>query len=129
MAVELVKLIPSVLWFLLAVVVLILFYRPIRHDLLPNLASLRAGALELSFVRHSLDAALELAEKSPQWKVKVPTQDKERVLRRAKQRAQIFADSRFLWVDDHPENNLNERKMFSQLKVEIDAVKNTEEAL
>jgi CheY-like chemotaxis protein len=32
-------------------------------------------------------------------------------------------------VDDHPENNQNERQMFRQLKVEVDSATSTEEAL
>ncbi len=36
-AIELVKLIPSVLWFCLAAALVVLFYRPILNELLPNL--------------------------------------------------------------------------------------------
>lgn len=126
---ELVKLIPSILWFLLVVILILLFYRPIRDDLLPNLTNLKAAGVELSFVRDSLNAALELAEKSPQWKVEVPSKDKEQAIKRAKKHLHIFRDAQFLWVDDYPENNLNEREMFRKLKVEIDIAKSTEEAI
>lgn len=129
MTIELVKLIPSILWFFLVVVLLKLFYRPIRDDLLPNLTSLKAGGVELSFVKDSIDAALKLAEKSPQWKVEVSSEDKERALRRAKKHLRVFRDARFLWVDDNPENNINELVMFGQLKVSTQTAKSTEEAL
>lgn len=129
MGTELVRLIPSILWFFLVVVLLILFYRPIRDDLLPNLTSLKAGGVELSFVKESINAALKLAEKSPQWRVKVSSEDKERALRRAKKHLQVFRDARFLWVDDYPENNLNELVMFGQLKVGTQTAQSTEEAL
>jgi len=128
-ATELVKLIPSILWFLLVVILVLLFYRPIRDDLLPNLTSLKAGGVELSFIKDSIDAALELAQKSPQWKVVVSSKDKEQALKRARKHLQVFRDAQFLWVDDHPENNLNERRMFRQLKAEIDTARSTEEAL
>jgi hypothetical protein len=108
MEAELIKIIPSLLWFLFVVTILGLFYRPIRDELLPNLIGFKAGGVELSFVRESIDAAIELAEKSPQWEVNIASEDKERVLRRAKQHLAIFRDARILWVDDHPENNLNE---------------------
>ena len=73
--IELVKIIPTILWFLLVVAVLVLFYRPIRDELLPNLSGLKAMGVELSFVKDSIDAARELAEKSPQWKVDItPTE-------------------------------------------------------
>jgi CheY-like chemotaxis protein len=129
MLTELVKLIPSILWFFLIVILLVLFYRPIRDVLLPNLSAFKAMGVELSFVKDSIDAALELAEKSPQWKVEVSSTDKTRALKRAKRHLKIFRDAQFLWVDDHPENNLNERRMFRQLKAEIDTAKSTEEAL
>jgi hypothetical protein len=59
MATEFVKLIPSILWFFFVVVLFILFYRPIKDDLLPNLTSLKAAGLKLSFVKESLNAALK----------------------------------------------------------------------
>ena len=115
--------------FFLVVVLLVLFYRPIRNELLPNLTGFKAMGVEFSFVKESIDAALELAEKSPEWKVEVSSEDKERALRRAKKHLQVFRDAQLLWVDDHPENNLNERRMFRQLKTEVDTAKSTEEAL
>jgi hypothetical protein len=129
METELVKLIPSILWFLLVVVLLILFYRPIRDELLPKLGAFKAMGVELSFVKDSIDAALELAEKSPQWKVEVPTTDKEHALKRARKHLHIFRDAQFLWVDDHPENNFNEIVMFRQLKVGTQTAESTEKAL
>ena len=126
---ELVRLIPSILWFFLVVTLLVLFYKPIREDLLPNLRAFKAMGVEFSFVKDSIDAALELAEKSPQWKVEVSLKDKDQALRRAKKHLPVFHDAQLLWVDDRPENNLNERRMFRQLKAEIDTAKSTEEAL
>jgi CheY-like chemotaxis protein len=129
MTIELVKLIPSILWFFLVVVLLVLFYRPVRDDLLPNITVMKAVGVELSFVKESINAALKLAEKSPQWKVEVSSADKEQVLRRAKKHLKVFHDARFLWVDDNPENNINELVMFSQLRVSTQTVKSTKEAL
>ncbi len=129
MEVELIKLIPSLLWFLFIATVFGLFYRPVRDELLPNLTGFKAGGVELSFVKESIDAAVELAEKSPQWTVVVSAADKERALRRAKKHLATFRDAQILWVDDHPENNLNERRMFRQLKAKVDVAESTDEAL
>jgi Response regulator containing CheY-like receiver, AAA-type ATPase, and DNA-binding domains len=85
--------------------------------------------LELSFVKESMNAAIELAEKSPEWKVEVSPKDKERVLNRIKQNLEVFRDAYILWVDDNPKNNRNERRMFRQLKANVDIARNTEEAL
>ena len=136
---EFVKLVTSILWFGFAVSALCLFYKTIRDKLLPNLTSFSAMGVELSFVKESMDnavkagmehdASLELAEKSSQWKIAVSQGDKERALNRVKQHLKILRDAQILWVDDHPENNLNERRMFRQLKTEIDIARNTKEAL
>jgi len=129
MGTELIKIIPGVLWLLFAVAVFWAFYRPLCDELLPHLTTLKAGGVELSFVRESIDAAIELAEKSPQWKVSVSLEDRERVLRRARKHLATFRNAQILWVDDHPENNLNERRMFRQLWIDVDTAKSTEEAL
>jgi len=150
--IELIKLIPSLLWILLIVVILILFYRPVRYVLFPRLSGIKAMGVEFSFLKDSMDAALakarehddtmekqivgpkkrgklELAEKSPQWKVVVPPEDKQLVINRSLQHKEILSGAQILWVDDHPENNLNERRMFEQLNVELDIAKSTEEAI
>ena len=150
--IELIKLIPSLLWILLVVVILILFYRPIRDVLFPRLSGIKAMGMEFSFLKDSMDAAiakarehddtmtkqvrgvqkrgkLELAEKSPQWKVVVPPEEKQFVINRVLQHKDILSGAQILWVDDHPENNLNERKMFKQLYVEVDTAKSTDEAI
>lgn len=127
--IELLKVMPPLLWFVLTLVVVILFYRPFRDQLLPNLACFKAMGVEFSFVRDSIDAAIELAEKSPEWKVDVPQKDRDRVLKRAKGHLKVLNGARILWVDDHPENNVNERRMFRQLKVEVDIAQGTDEAL
>lgn len=129
MGVAIIEIIPSILWFLLVLAGVIVFYRPIRDELLPNLRGFKAHGIEFSFVREFIDSAIELAEKSPQWKVKVSSSDKEKVLKRVKRNLRIFRDAEILWVDDHPVNNLNERRMFRKLKSQIDLADSTEEAL
>jgi CheY-like chemotaxis protein len=126
---ELIKAIPSILWFLLVLAALLIFYKPIRNDLIPHLTGLSALGVELSFVKDSINAAIEMAEKSPQWKVEISPEDKERALRRAHQHLNLLGEAQILWVDDHPENNVNERRMLRQLKAGLDTAKTTEEAL
>jgi CheY-like chemotaxis protein len=127
--IELIKVIPSLLWAGFAVFVVVLFYRPLRENVLPHLTGVKAMGVELSFVMSAMDAAIELAEKSPHWHVEVPPHDKEQVLRRVRRHLDLFPQTQWLWIDDHPENNLNERHMFRQLKASIDLAQNTEEAL
>jgi CheY-like chemotaxis protein len=129
LTIELVKLIPSFLWWGFVIALVILFYKPICQELLPNIIGLKAMGVEIFFIKDLMDAALELAEKSPQWNIEVPPMDKQHAINRAKQHLKVFARAKILWLDDHPENNLNERRMFRQLQAETDTAKNTEEAL
>ncbi len=127
--INIVELTSLLLWFSLVVAVLIVFYKPIRHELLPRLSGMNVMGVEFGFVEDSIDAAIELAEKNPQWKVEMLPTDKKRALNRAKQHLDIFRQAQILWVDDHPEHNVNERRMFRQLGAEIDIAKSTDEAL
>lgn len=131
--IDVVSLISVFLWFGLVVSLIIVFYGPIRRDLLPRLGGLNVMGVELTFVKKSMDNAVadavQLADKFPQWKVNVSNEDKDRVLNRVRQNLTVFRDAQVLWVDDHPEYNRNERKMFRRLGVEIDVAKSTEEAL
>lgn len=126
---ELIKLIPSLLWFILIAILFIKFYRPIRYDLLPKLTGIKAMGVELSFITKSIDAALDLAEKNRNWKVDVPSSAKDNVLKRAKEHLKIFENAKILWVDDNPDNNTNELRMFTQLKMTVEFATSTEEAL
>ena len=127
--IEVIKLIPSFVWFLLVVIVIIKFYKPVRYELLPKVSDIKAMGVEFSFIKNSIDAALELADKNPKWKIEVPEAAKKNVLNRAKEHFNVFQNATILWIDDNPENNLNEWRMFLQLNVKIELAKSTESAL
>jgi CheY-like chemotaxis protein len=129
---EVTKLIPpflSLCWFIFVAIVFGLFYKPLRYELIPKITNLKAMGVELSFVRDSIDAALRLAEKCPQWQVRISRADEERVLNRAKKHLDIFKGAQILWIDDHPDNNINEQKMLAELKVDVDCRLTTDEAI
>ena len=125
---ELVELIPALLWFALAVCLLVMF-RTRLADLFTRLGAVEAMGIKLVCMRESIEAALDLAEKAPQWQVHVPPEDKRRVLDRARSQYRLIKGAQFLWVDDRPENNVNERRMFRQLDVDIDTVTDNHKAL
>src|SRR5918997_61787 len=108
------------LWFIFVVALVAVFYKPIRDDLVPRLSGLKAMGVEFSFIQESLDSAIELAEKTPEWQGGVTEKDKERALRRARQHLGLFTNARFLWADDVPRNNRNERRMFRNAGVTVD---------
>ena len=125
MTIELIKIIPAFLWFLLAFFTVFLFYKPIRHELLPRLAGFKALGVEFSFVKKSITKAIELAEKSEKWHVVIPKEDRLHVLKRVEAHLNIFENAQILWIDDIPENNTNERKMFHELRVHIEIATST----
>ena len=127
--IEALKAAPPILWFIFIMVIFIIFYKRIRNDIIPKLSGFKAVGVEFSFVETSFDAAIEFGEKSDKWDVVVPEKDKKAALSRAKQHLPLFQQAKILWVDDHPENNRNERKMLRQLKADIDNAKNSCDAL
>lgn len=127
--VPLLKLVLSIAWFVFVVCLVVKFYHPIRYLLLPRLTGFKALGMEFSFILNSIDAALNLADKNPKWKVKVPRKARQNVLNRAREHLDIFQESSLLWLDDNPENNLNEWRMFSQLDMKIELARDTKQAL
>jgi CheY-like chemotaxis protein len=125
---ELIKILPALLWFALAASILFI-YRQRMGDLLSRLSSIEFMGTKLACMADAIDDALELAEKSPQWQVHISPGDKRRALNRARRHHEVFRGAQFLWVDDHPENNVNERRMFRQLHVDIDTVTSNDVAL
>jgi hypothetical protein len=107
-----------------------LFRKPIAEQLIPKLSSVKAGGIELAFeTRMAIDAAVELAEKHPDWQVDVPASARERVIRRAERSLDLCKGARILWIDDRPANNRNERRMLRQLGIDVEPVTTTELAL
>lgn len=128
--IELVRLIPSLLWFVLTVVIFSLFYKPIRHELLPKLTGFSFKGVKFSFLEKSIDAAIiELAQKNPKWDVAIPAEAREAAVNRAKKNLSLFEGAQILWVDDEPRAFQNERNMFVRLKTQITVALNTEEAV
>jgi CheY-like chemotaxis protein len=77
----------------------------------------------------ALDAAIELAEKNPDWKVEVPAADRKGALERANANRQVFEGAEILWVDDHPSNNRNEARMLRSFGSLVTFAATTDEAL
>ena len=105
---EFIKIIPSILWLLLFIIILLINRQAIR-ELLTKLGGIEAAGVKLTIVRNWIDTAIRVAEKSPQWKVEISAEETELALNRTKKNIGLFQGVQILWVDDHPENNLNER--------------------
>jgi CheY-like chemotaxis protein len=127
---EVVHIVPE-MSLLIAVCITVYFYREPLRNLLNRLDGFEYGKLKLSFLSESFNGIIKvaLAAKNRNWNVIVPEKDKERALKRALANRNLLADARILWVDDRPENDNNERRMFQQLGVYCDFAQTTESAL
>jgi CheY-like chemotaxis protein len=120
--IELIRLIPSLLGLVVIAVLLGVFYRPIRHELIPRMSGLKAFGLEVALLREQLDGAAE------QKGAAIRADQREQVLRRADRAAPVLRGARILWVDDHPENNTYERQAMQALGAFVDIAKSSIEA-
>lgn len=118
--IELIKIIPGIFWILLAIITMIVFYKPLRHEVLPRISGFRAMGIEFSFVKRSIQTAIEVAEKYEKWHVSIPEEDRKRVLDRVEKHIDLFKDAAILWIDDAPEHNRNEQRVFEQLHAKIE---------
>lgn len=120
--IELIRLIPSLLGLVVIAVLVGVFYRPIRHELIPRMSGLKVLGLEVSLLRDQLNSAAE------QKGADVGADQREQVLRRADRAAPVLRGARILWVDDHPENNTYERQAVQALGAFVDIAKSSIEA-
>jgi CheY-like chemotaxis protein len=121
-AVELIKIIPSVAWLILGGVAFWLFYGPIRDKLLPRLSSFKGFGIEASFIKEILDdaAAKNLAGDE---------QSRSTVARRAERIAQIAAGARVLVVNDHPAVMRPTIDILNSMKMVVATAATTDDAI
>ncbi len=120
-----IEIVPSLLWVAFGIVLFCLFYKQIRNDILPKLTGFKVMGAEMSFVKNSIDAAVEFGAK---WHVAVSEKDKAAALQRAKRNIDVFKNARILWIDDLPKNNRHECRMFRQLQASVENVTNSQRA-
>lgn len=100
-----------------------IFYRTIRDELLPRMSRFKAFGVELTFVRVELDSAIT------KQAARVSENDRSQVLRRAQRVAPLLQGALILWVDDHPEGNIPERRILRSFGTFVDMARSTDDAL
>jgi len=134
--IELIKITPTILWYFFVVGLVVVFYRPIIDNILPRLKTFEAGGVKISIVSESIAAAIKFADeinganslKSSKWNIEIDLSAAKIVENRAQKNIKIFKGASILWVDDHPEFNHNEIRMFKQLGVDLDTAFTSEQA-
>lgn len=122
-AVELVKLVPSFLWFTFVVVLFFLFYKQLKYELIPKLTGIKMFGVEATFIQEELNKAIQ------KQNAKVSQQENTQVLRRAELASKAIMGMRVLWVDDCLENIIHETQLFRSLGIVVDQVESTEAAM
>ncbi len=120
--IEIIKIIPSILWFLFSIIVIFLFSSSIR-ELLPRLGRIKSSGIEFEFLAKQIDSAIEFAEKTPKWNIEISQLEKDNILKRINLNSDYFENKNFAWIDDEPENIINEISLLKMLKVKIDIFK------
>jgi CheY-like chemotaxis protein len=119
----------AVLWVLVAAYALWILREPLTAAA-GRLAGVEAFGVKLSLSGGAaLNAAIELAQKNPDWPVEVPFADREAALERANTHRALFEGAEILWVDDRPSNNRNEARMLRSFGALVTFAATTEEAL
>lgn len=119
--VEVVKLVPSILWVGFALLVVLLFRSAIAERL-PALRSLELpGGVKAQF-----DAALTQAALSTG--TPIPAGKRTRLERRVAHNAELLRNSRLLWIDDEPSSTRTERSALTALGVVIDTATSDDDA-
>lgn len=122
---ELIKLVPGVLWAMLAVFAFLSLKDPVLKALeRGEVSKISFLSLQLEFARQEI-SAIDPARKGVLSSPTLFKPFEERINRLAPK----IVGASILWIDDkHPTQNLRERRAFSALGMNIDIVRNLEEA-
>jgi CheY-like chemotaxis protein len=120
--IELIRIIPTLIWAAAIVAVVLVFRTTIRTRLLPRITELKAFGVEATFVKEQLDRA---AETSPAGS----ESDRSQVAKRAERIASLLQDARLLLVNDIPREMFHVVRILEELNIRVDIVTSTAEAL
>jgi len=122
-AIEIIKIIPGILWFIFVVILVIRLYEPIKTELLPHLRELKVFGVEATFIREELEKAAKKQE------TEISQEARSKVERRLHRDIPLLRKMRVLWVDDDPGNIAYESRILRSVGVYIEVVTSTEQAL
>lgn len=120
--VELIKIIPSILWVIFLIILLLILLKPIKDILIPRLNEFKAFGIEAKFIKEELERA---ASRDPEVKETALDQ----VTRRAQRISSIIQGSKLLLVNDIPEEMINVQRILRSLGIAVDVSRSTKSAL
>src|SRR4051812_36887785 len=108
---HIIRAIAAFLWVMVAAYALWILRQPLITAV-SRLAGIEAFGIKFALSGGAaMDAAIELAQKHPEWPVEVPAADRNAALARANAHRVLFESAEILWIDDYPSNNRNEARM------------------
>jgi CheY-like chemotaxis protein len=119
--VDVVKLVPSILWVGFAVLVVLLFRSAITERLLVLRSLELPGGVKAQFEAAIAQAAISTG-------TVIPAGERTRLERRVARDAELLRGSRLLWIDDQPASTRAERAALSALGVVIDTANSDDDA-
>jgi CheY-like chemotaxis protein len=121
--IEIIKIIPNLLWVIISVIALMLFYKPIVKRLLPKVKELKLFGIEAAFFQQTLRKASEIKHK------KITPQDEAILLNRIQSVNIELSNKSVLWIDDRPERSSIDRNLLSTIGLKVEVATNSEEGL
>ncbi|MEM0991485.1 MAG: response regulator [Bacteroidota bacterium] len=120
--IEVIKVFPSVLLYLILGILLFKLYRPFKEQLLPKLANFKAFGIEVGFIKEKLQAATK------NYGIKFNDEKGKALLRRL-QNYDRTRKAHVLWIDDDLKAGRNERRILNDMGITCYQVTNSDEAL
>ena len=122
--IEIIKILPQFIELLILFTLVLLFYKPIKNELIPRIGRFKGFGVEVSFISEAIkEAGVRLGDNQPS------INDRTVVARRAKRIAPLLQGSQVLWVDDIPSSIISELRILRSLGMFIDQVQTSKEAL
>jgi len=118
--VELIKTIPTLLWIIFSLIVLRIFYKPIRKELIPRLSGFKAFGVEATFIKDQLAQAT---------KEEITEEVLDQVARRAQRLREIVTGAQLLIVNDVPDEMVHVRNILASLGVSVSIARTTKQAI
>ncbi|MFI3198558.1 MAG: hypothetical protein QX196_09580 [Methylococcaceae bacterium] len=122
--VEIIKILPSLVWAVIVSGLILAFYHPIRKELIPRMTGIKALGVEatFTFVKNELD---RLAESKPAG----TKENRDQVARRAERIAKVIEGGRILLVNDIPEQMKHVTSILNSLGISVEIATSSSQAL
>lgn len=118
---DMLNLVPHVFWALVALLIFFIIGPSRIRDALTKVNKIGLAGIEVEF-KSEIDAAAKARN------IDLPSQLRDRLARRLEQRRSLISGARFLWIDDHPNNNTIEIGLLRNFGAVVDLALSNQDA-